>query len=145
MTDRPRKAASNGPAKILLVDDHPIVRQGITELIEYEEGLSVCCAAETVSEAMQAIAELKPDLAVVDLSLQDSSGLELIKEIKVQLVFRALKATPATRERKAFKAHRESRALKVIPVMQVSRVYKALKAILACRVFKALPVTHTGK
>ncbi|UCE61604.1 MAG: response regulator transcription factor [Phycisphaerales bacterium] len=84
MTDRPRKAASNGPAKILLVDDHPIVRQGITELIEHEEGVSVCCAAENVSEAMQAIAELKPDLAVVDLSLQDSSGLELIKEIKAR-------------------------------------------------------------
>jgi len=68
---------------ILIVDDHPIVRQGLSEIINHENDLEVTGTAEDVRQAMQAIASLDPDLVLVDISLKDASGLELIKDIKV--------------------------------------------------------------
>ena len=71
-------------AKIIIVDDHPIVRQGLTELINHENDLVVCCQAEDASEAMEFIKESEPDIIIVDISLKETSGLELIKDIKVR-------------------------------------------------------------
>src|SRR6266508_2751453 len=68
--------------RILLVDDHAIVREGFAELINQSADLQVCGEAKTAAEAMEAAGRLKPDLAVVDLSLQGGSGLELIKNLK---------------------------------------------------------------
>ena len=70
--------------KILIVDDHPIVRQGLARLINQEEDLVVCGQAEEASEAMGVIKTLKPDMAIVDISLKKTSGMELIKNIKAQ-------------------------------------------------------------
>jgi DNA-binding NarL/FixJ family response regulator len=70
--------------RIFLVDDHPIVRQGIRMVIEQEADLAVCGEAESAHEAMSAIEESHPDLAVVDLTLRDSSGLELIKDLQIR-------------------------------------------------------------
>jgi DNA-binding NarL/FixJ family response regulator len=70
--------------KILIVDDHPIVRQGLTELINHEQDLEVCGQAENAHQAIQVLKELKPDMAIVDISLKETSGLELIKDIKAQ-------------------------------------------------------------
>ena len=69
---------------VLIVDDHPIVRQGLTQLIDQEDDLHVCGQAEDAHEAMRAIRELSPDMVVVDISLKDTSGIELIKDIKVR-------------------------------------------------------------
>ena len=69
---------------ILIVDDHPIVRQGLAELINHEEDLAVCGQAEDAHQAMKAVKELKPDMAIVDISLKETSGMELIKDIKAQ-------------------------------------------------------------
>lgn len=69
---------------ILIVDDHPIVRQGLAQLINQEKDLEVCGQAEDAHEAMQAIRQLNPDLVVVDVGLKDTSGLELIKDLKIQ-------------------------------------------------------------
>ncbi len=66
---------------ILIVDDHPIVRRGFTQLIDQEPDLKVCGEAENVQEAMQAIADYKPDMVIVDISLKDSNGIDLIKII----------------------------------------------------------------
>ncbi len=68
--------------RILIVDDHPIVRQGLAELVNHEDDLVVCGQAEDSHEALRAIGELNPNMAVVDISLKETSGLELIKEIK---------------------------------------------------------------
>lgn len=76
--------AKKGKAKVLIVDDHPIVRQGVGQLINQEADLMVCAEAETASDALKAIAAHQPDVAVVDLSLKGVSGLELIKDIKVR-------------------------------------------------------------
>jgi len=70
-------------ARVLVVDDHPIVRQGLVQLINQEADLVVCGDAENAHKAIEAIKLLKPDVAVVDISLKSINGLELIKNIKV--------------------------------------------------------------
>jgi DNA-binding NarL/FixJ family response regulator len=70
--------------RILLVDDHPIVRQGLEEMINQQDDLNVCGTAENVHTALTQIEKIKPDLVVLDISLQGNSGLELLKDIKVR-------------------------------------------------------------
>ena len=67
---------------VLIVDDHPIVRQGLGQLIDREDDLQVCGEAADVREARLALQELDPDVVILDLSLRDSDGLELIKDIR---------------------------------------------------------------
>jgi DNA-binding NarL/FixJ family response regulator len=70
--------------RIVLVDDHPVVRDGLAEAINREQDLTVCAVAEDRAEALQAVQNTRPDLAVVDLTLKDSSGLELIKDLQAR-------------------------------------------------------------
>ena len=70
------------PARIFIVDDHPLVRSGLRQLIEGDADFRVCCEAASVSEAMRVIAECPPDLAIIDLSLPDGNGLELVKRLQ---------------------------------------------------------------
>ena len=69
---------------VLIVDDHPIVRQGLRGFIDQEADLEVCGEADDARAAMEAIKQLEPDLAIVDISLKETSGLELIKDIKAR-------------------------------------------------------------
>ena len=71
------------PKRIFLVDDHPLVREWLTNLIHQQPDLVVCGEAETASQAFEAIARKQPDVAIVDISLQGSSGIELIKNIRM--------------------------------------------------------------
>jgi DNA-binding NarL/FixJ family response regulator len=68
--------------KILIVDDHPLVREWLTNLINQQSDLVVCGEAATAAEAMLAVANAKPAAAIIDISLKDSSGIELIKDLK---------------------------------------------------------------
>jgi len=68
--------------RILLVDDHPMVRERLTELIQEEPDLVVCGGAEDRFQALDLIASTRPDLAIVDLTLKHSHGVELIKDIQ---------------------------------------------------------------
>jgi DNA-binding NarL/FixJ family response regulator len=68
--------------RILLVDDHPLMRRGQADLLNREPDFAVCGEAGTAREAMEAIAKLKPDLVLVDMALPDKDGLELIKDIQ---------------------------------------------------------------
>ncbi len=68
-------------ARIFIVDDHPIFRKGLKQLINEEPDLEVCGEAEDANEARKKIAELKPDMAIIDLTLRDKSGLELLNDI----------------------------------------------------------------
>jgi DNA-binding NarL/FixJ family response regulator len=70
--------------RILLVDDHAVVRFGIAQLINRQSDLVVCGEEEDARKALDAIIRLKADLIIADLSLKDSSGLELIRNIKAQ-------------------------------------------------------------
>jgi DNA-binding NarL/FixJ family response regulator len=75
-------ASASKPREILLVDDHPLVLDGLTKLIDQESDLHVCDRAEDVGEAFRKIAAEEPDMVVVDLSLRTGSGLELIKQLQ---------------------------------------------------------------
>jgi DNA-binding NarL/FixJ family response regulator len=68
-------------AQILIVDDHPIVREGLTRCLEADHDLAVCGAASTVEEAIQCLKRSACDLALVDIQLGETSGLDLIKDI----------------------------------------------------------------
>ena len=71
-----------GKAQIFIVDDHPLVREWLTTLIQRQTDLAVCGEAEDSAQALRAIATAKPDVAVVDLALKSGSGLDLIKDLK---------------------------------------------------------------
>jgi DNA-binding NarL/FixJ family response regulator len=68
--------------RVLIVDDHPLVREWLATLIGQQPDLAVCGEAATAAEAMQAAAASEPGVAIVDISLRDSSGIELIKDLK---------------------------------------------------------------
>jgi len=70
--------------RIMLVDDHPIVRQGLAESIGRERDLIVCAEAEDRAGALEAIERSMPDLIVIDLTLKNSSGMELIKDVQAR-------------------------------------------------------------
>ena len=71
-------------ARVLIVDDHPLVRDGLKNLIEQQEDLMVCGEAADAPTALQEIPKTSPDIALVDLTLEHTSGLELVKDIKNQ-------------------------------------------------------------
>ena len=69
------------PCRVLIVDDHPIVRTGLAALIDAEPDMRVCAQAEDYDGALAAISRERPDLVVIDLYLRESSGLDLLKEV----------------------------------------------------------------
>ena len=71
-------------ARILIVDDHPVVRYGLTQLIQDEPDLAVCGEAADAGKALELVQTLKPDLVLIDISLKGAGGMELIKAIKTQ-------------------------------------------------------------
>ena len=74
--------AAKNKKRILIVDDHPMMRQGLAQLIGEEADLTICGEAEKASQALEGIGKLKPDLVLADISLPDKSGLELIKDMQ---------------------------------------------------------------
>lgn len=82
MPNKRNSARTAKKTRILVVDDHPIVRQGLAQLIDEESDLEVCAQAEDAPEAMSLIKKLEPDFVIVDISLKETSGMELIKDIK---------------------------------------------------------------
>ena len=85
MAPKKRRAKTEeSKTKIVVVDDHAIVRRGLSELINGEEDLVVCGQAEDAHQAMEAIKTSNPDMVIVDIFLKETSGMELIKDIKAQ-------------------------------------------------------------
>jgi DNA-binding NarL/FixJ family response regulator len=78
------KSTTAEAARILLVDDHPMVRERLAEVIVREADLTVCGEAEDRLGALDLIARLRPDLVIIDLTLKQSHGIELIKDIHNQ-------------------------------------------------------------
>ncbi|TAN42529.1 MAG: response regulator transcription factor [Nitrospirae bacterium] len=79
MTKKENK--KNNKTGVMIVDDHPFVRYGISQLIGAAPDLEVCCEAGSYREALEKLKESKPNLAIIDLSLKDVHGIELIKTI----------------------------------------------------------------
>jgi len=70
--------------RVLIVDDHPIFRDGITQLINTQPDLLVCGSVGSANLALSAVAELKPDMIILDISIQGTNGIELMKSVRAQ-------------------------------------------------------------
>lgn len=73
---------ADGPARVLIVDDHPIVRQGLAQLIEQERDLTVCGEADDATSALTSLERLAPDAIILDLMLKGARGFDLIKTMR---------------------------------------------------------------
>jgi DNA-binding NarL/FixJ family response regulator len=82
----PKTAPAPPPKKssVILVDDHPVVREGLARVIEQEADLEVCDQAKNAIEALQKIESSQPDIAVIDVTLDGSHGIELVKDLKIR-------------------------------------------------------------
>jgi DNA-binding NarL/FixJ family response regulator len=77
-------SGSTARKRVFIVEDHPVFREGLVQIINSEVDLTVCGEAEDAEHALKAILRLKPDLVLVDISLPGLSGLELIKELRAR-------------------------------------------------------------
>jgi DNA-binding NarL/FixJ family response regulator len=77
------KKSAKAKKRILIVDDHPMMRQGLAQLITNEPDLAVAAEADTAGQALNLVSNRKPDLLLLDISLPDKNGLELVKDIHV--------------------------------------------------------------
>lgn len=84
MPNNNKRQPAKPKTSVVIVDDHPIARQGLVQLINQEPDLHVCADVENAAQALEAIQSHKPGLVIVDLSLKEGSGLELVKNIKSQ-------------------------------------------------------------
>lgn len=79
-----KSAKPTAKKTILIVDDHPMMRDGLRQLIANEPDLEVIGEADDAPAALRAAEELKPDIAIVDITLRESNGLELIKDLQIR-------------------------------------------------------------
>ena len=78
----PDRAAQSTKKNVLVVDDHPLLRQGLALLINQQQDMQVCGEAEEAHAAMQAVTQRRPDIMILDISLNGPDGLELLKSIR---------------------------------------------------------------
>ena len=81
---RKRRDSAKAPRKnrVLIIDDHVMMRDGVAEIIEHAEDLSVCGSASTANEGLEILNKLKPDLVLVDITLPGKNGIEFIKDAR---------------------------------------------------------------
>jgi DNA-binding NarL/FixJ family response regulator len=84
LTDKQTQSISPNVKRIVIVDDHPLFRKGLQELIHSDGDFVVCAEASDAAEAMGVIRKENPDLAIVDLSLPGANGIELIKNVRAE-------------------------------------------------------------
>ncbi len=113
--------------RILIVDDHPLVRKGLALTLEAEPDLEVCAQAASAEEALSLLDKVQPDLAIVDISLPGMSGLELIKHL--QAWKQHLPVLVISRHDEALYAERAIRAGARGYVMKVEAVEVIVKAV----------------
>lgn len=126
----------NEPARVMVVDDHPIIRQGLAMLINRESDLRVCCEAGSVAEASALLAQCQPQVAIVDISMDGASGFELLRHIRLQ--YPDLPVLVVSMHDEALYAERALQAGARGYVMKqeaTDKVLLALRAILAGEIF----------
>lgn len=133
-----KTSATLRPAKhrVLLIDDHPILRRGLAQLINQEADLMVCGEADEAPKAFDAVATMKPDVALVDISLKGGNGLELIKNIKAR--FPELPLLVLSMHDESLYAERALRAGSLGYVMKevaIENVITAIRRVLAGEIF----------
>jgi len=136
--------ASSGLSKqVFLVDDHPLVREWLRNLLNEQADFTVCGEAASASEAMAGILEKKPDVAIVDLSLKDSSGIELIKNIKQTIpAMRILVLSMHEDSHYAQRALRAGANGYVIKRETTGKVVEALRQVLAGKTYMSQEIAQ---
>jgi DNA-binding NarL/FixJ family response regulator len=129
-------------ATILIVDDHPVVREGLAMQIATEPDLAICGEAEDMVDALRVLESARPDVAVIDISLKNSSGIDLIRRIKdrydgVHILVWSMYPENLYAER-ALRAGAQGYLNKAQPTNQV---LEAIRAVLAGKVFISGDVT----
>lgn len=136
------KQSNQLKTRIMIVDDHPIVREGYSRLIEREEDLQVCAEADSKVDAIKKVMNDPPDLIIIDISLKDGSGLELIKDIKSQ--FKQIKMLTVSMHDETLFAERSIRAgaLGYVNKQQAAeQLIKAIYRVLEGKVFLSSEIT----
>ena len=125
-----------GTTAILVVDDHEVVRLGLREVISHEPDLRVCGEAAEATEAMALARETRPDVVIVDLSLKDSNGMDLIKDISALMPAAAILVLSMHDE--SFYAERALRAGAQGYVMKeegTDNIIEAIRKVMAGRIY----------
>ena len=123
-----KNVSSRGKAtRILIVDDHPLVRRGLAEVISHEPDWEVCGEAATASEALRLVSELAPDLVTIDISLNDGNGMDLIKQVNSS--YPEVKVLVASMHDESLFAERCLRAGAMGYINKIEATEKVLEAI----------------
>lgn len=132
--------SSGRPAKVLIVEDHPLFRERLALLIKEEPGMEICGATDNITQAMELILETDPDIAIVDLTLKGSGGLELIKDIKERgLALHVLVLSMHDEELFAERVLRAGARGYITKNEASSTVVAAIRAVLAGEVYLSKP------
>ncbi|WP_409344249.1 response regulator [Paenibacillus sp. MBLB4367] len=84
--------------KVMIVDDHPLVRKGLSSVLSLEPNVSLCGESETISEALEMVRSTEPDLALIDLRLGRENGLDLVEQIRSRYSCKCVILTSSTNE-----------------------------------------------
>ena len=120
-------SAKKNPVRIVIVDDHPLLRKGVGQLINNEKDLMVVGEAEDAAKALTAIEAAQPDVALIDISLGGASGIELLKNIKAR--FPKLQVLVLSMHDESVYAHRALRAGASGYIMKQEATEKVLTAL----------------
>lgn len=129
--------------KVMIVDDHPLVREGVVGLLSAQADLEVCAEASRVAEAIELAAAKNPDVAIIDLTLKDGNGIALIKMLKEQ--YPELKMLVLSMHDETLFAERALRAGAVgyLSKDKVSRtIVQAVRAVLAGKIYLSQRMTQ---
>jgi DNA-binding NarL/FixJ family response regulator len=129
--------------RILIVDDHPLVRQGLIGLISTQRDFEVCGEASGVAQARQLAAATSPDVAIIDLTLEDGSGIELIKEFRER--YEDLKSLVISMHDESLFAERALRAGAVGYVSKheaIRTIVKAVRTVLSGKLYLSQTMTQ---
>lgn len=138
-----RPSISRKVYRIVIVDDHPLVRKGLAELVSAQPDFEVCGEAAGAADAIGIVAELKPDLCIIDLKLKQGSGMELIKQIKAR--FPEIKMLISSMHDESLFAERVLRAGAngfVNKEEATEKVIEAIRRVLAGRVYLSIKMTE---
>jgi DNA-binding NarL/FixJ family response regulator len=133
----------NDKSRILVVDDHAVVREGLSKLINQEADMVVCGEAEDGPSALKAIAACRPDLAIVDISLSSASGLDVTKDIKIQ--FPGIRVLVLSMHEELLFAERALRAGASGYIMKVEApktLIEAIRRVLGGKIFLSEKMTE---
>jgi DNA-binding NarL/FixJ family response regulator len=134
---------STGTTRIVIVDDHPLVREGLIGLLAAQRDFVVCGEASGAAEARLVVAETKPDVAIIDLTLSDGTGIELIKEFRVK--WSQMKLLVLSMHDESLYAERALRAgaLGYVSKHEASRtIVQAVRTILAGKLYLSPKLTE---